>query len=177
MSFDQLVFQSINGLSGKHATLDLLGIFLAQYLAYFLIVGFLMALFLVRNWRLKFYAFSLVALSVILARGILVELIRFIYYRPRPPLVLPINALIAVDNSASFPSGHAAAFFALGAAVFYLNKKWGIVLLASAAIMGLARVFVGVHWPLDILGGAVVGMLSAVIAHQIMPASFKKFDV
>lgn len=177
MSFNQLIFQSINGLSGKHSSLDLLGVFLAQYLAYFLIVGCLSALIFIRDWRLKFYTFSLVALSVILARGILTELIRFIYYRARPFLVLPINPLIAVDNSAGFPSGHAAVFFALAAAVFYLNRKWGIVLLISAAVMGLARVFVGVHWPLDILGGAVVGLLSAVIAHQIMPESFKKFDV
>lgn len=173
---DQSIFQKINGLAGQSALLDILGIFLAQYLAYFLMVGFLIGLIFVRNWKTRFYQFALVALSVIIARGLIAELIRFLYYRPRPYLVFPIEALVQPSSAASLPSGHAAVFFALGVAVFYLNKKWGLFILISALAMGLARIFIGVHWPSDILWGAIVGVFGAVVSHWILKDTLRKIS-
>ena len=46
-------------------------------------------------------------------------------------------------------------------AIYFYNKKWGIVFFVAAILMALARIVAGVHYPLDILGGAAVGILSA----------------
>lgn len=177
MTFDTPLFKIINSLAGKWWPLDWLGIFLASYLGYFLVLAAIFILIKEKEWRWRIYFFSLGALSVILARGILTEIIRFFYYRPRPFLVLQIQPLINHDLEGSFPSGHAAAFFALALAVFYFvgqrqdyfNKKWGWWFLAVAALMGLARIFVGVHWPLDVLIGAFIGLGSAFLIERILP--------
>ncbi len=173
MLFDTTLFQALNRWAGKAASLDFVGIFLARYLAYFLIIAFVFFLFLERNWKVRLYEFLVAALAIIFSRGIFTEALRFFFYRSRPPAVLNINALIPLPDSASFPSGHAAVFFALAATLFFLRRRWGWWFLAGAIAMGAARVFTGVHWPSDILGGAVVGILSAALARKLLPESFR----
>jgi len=170
MTIDQIIFQVINGLAHKWWLLDWLGIFLASYLNYFLILIAIFLLIKERNWRWRIYFFCLSGLSVILARGIITEIIRFFYYRPRPFLVLQIQSLLGnSDVAGSFPSGHATAYFALALAIFYINRKWGWWFLGAALLMGLARIFVGVHWPLDILAGALIGLGSAFLIRKLLP--------
>lgn len=70
----------------------------------------------------------------------------FFYHRPRPFLTHQMQPLLS-ENSWSFPSGHAAPFFALAAAVFLANKKWGTVFFAGVILMGIGRVAAGVHYP------------------------------
>lgn len=170
LDLDISLFQIINNLAGKWWLLDWLGIFFANYLGYLLVFMAFCFLLKQKNWRQKIYFFSLATLSVILARGLITELIRFFYYRPRPFLVLKIQPLINHDLSGSFPSGHAAAFFALALAIFYLNKKWGWWFLGTAFLMGLARIFVGLHWPLDILTGILIGILSVFVVKKLLPS-------
>lgn len=166
--FDTFLFQAINGFSNKWWPLDWLGIFLANYLGYFLILAIIILLIKIKDQKQRIYFFSLTILSVILARGIITEITRFFYYRPRPFLVLEIQPLIAHIPTGSFPSGHAAAFFALALAAFYFNKKWGCWIFALSLFMGLARIFVGVHWPSDILVGALIGLGSAFLTKNIL---------
>lgn len=169
MSIDTSVFNAIHGLAGDSVWLDFLGVFFAKYLPYFIIVGFLVGLLFVRDWRRRFYDFVLITLSILLARGIILEFIRFVYYRPRPELVLSVDTLIETPSLPSFPSGHAAVFFALGAALWFLNKKWGLFLLSAALIVSVGRVFVGVHWPSDVIVGALIGVFCAYIVKLALP--------
>ena len=82
------------------------------------------------------------------------------------------------ENHCSFPSGHAAFFFALAMAVYFFNKKWGLVFFSAAILMTIARVISGVHYPTDILGGAVIGVATAYIvfyfAEKIKPKETAK---
>ncbi|HEY4475876.1 MAG TPA: phosphatase PAP2 family protein [Candidatus Paceibacterota bacterium] len=174
MSVDSAVFQAIFGLAHRVPIFDFLGVFFARYLPYLLIAGFLIGIFFERGWKLRFHAFASGVLSVILSNGIIVELIRFLYYRPRPALVLAIEPLIATPVVSSFPSGHAAAFFALAVTVFFLSRRLGIWFLAVAALVAVARVFVGVHWPFDIIAGALVGVASALAVNKILPKNSEK---
>lgn len=169
MSIDASFFQAIFGLAHQSAPLDFFGVFFAQYLPYILMLVFLLWLFFERDWRRRFYNFALTALAVIAARGLLVELFRFIYFRSRPELMLSIAPLIGTPDAPAFPSGHAATFFALAAAVYLVKKRTGIWFLAAAALISLGRVFVGVHWPSDVLAGALIGILSALAVYSILP--------
>jgi len=151
---DFYLFQQINNLAGRFLWLDWLGIFLASWLGYVL-VAVLILLF----WKKKI-VIILAILAAILARLGIVELVRWLYFRPRPFVENHINKLIDYSNKASFPSGHAAFFFGLSAVVFLYNKKAGILFFIGSFLICLARVFVGIHWPLDILVGAGVGIFS-----------------
>ncbi len=67
----------------------------------------------------------------------------------------------------AFPSGHTAVAFACAAALTYGRPGWGLIAMIAAACVGLGRVFVGVHYPSDIVAGAVLGIVCASIVRLI----------
>ncbi len=170
MAVDLYLFSALNSLAGKSRILDFLGIFFAQYLAYILVVAAAIIIFSEKDWRKRFYDAFLVALSLIVSRLFITELIRFFYHRPRPFLATPeITTLISKTAEASFPSGHATFFFALATAIYFVRRKWFVYFLAGAAVMGVARVFVGVHYPFDIVAGGILGWVSAWMVKKFLP--------
>lgn len=67
-----------------------------------------------------------------------------------------------LDNWSSFPSDHAGLGFALAACIFMLNRQWGIfAYLHTLIIICIPRMYLSYHYPSDVLGGAVIGILSA----------------
>ena len=173
MDINQSLFQFIYGLSHQNFLADDFFVFCAQYLPYLLVVLFLVMVFNEDGARKKWYLFSAAVMAVVLSRGLLTEIIRFFYYNPRPFEALGFTSLIS-ESGSSFPSGHAALFFALAMVVFLRNKKWGMWFFIAALVNGFARIYVGVHWPLDVIGGIVVGMCSALFVHWLLNDSRKK---
>jgi undecaprenyl-diphosphatase len=79
--------------------------------------------------------------------------------RRRPPLVYPEpKPLVHVPHSGSFPSGHAATAFACATVLAWWDRRLAVPAFVVAAVIAWSRVYVGVHWPLDVLGGAVLGL-------------------
>ena len=151
-------FRLINDLAGHNVWLDWFMIFAADKMGYLMILG---VLFLAWRSSNRFKTLAITFGSAILARVVFVELIRYFFYNPRPYLVLEkVNILMNHQFESSFPSGHASFFFALATGVYLYNKKAGFIYLILAGLMGFARVFVSVHWPLDILAGAVLGVVT-----------------
>jgi undecaprenyl-diphosphatase len=88
--------------------------------------------------------------------------------RPRPfvshPHAVHLFAHHAAD--AGFPSDHTTAAFAIGTALVLRFRGWGVTVLVLATILATTRVAMGIHYPTDVLGGAVIGTAAAVVLHH-----------
>jgi membrane-associated phospholipid phosphatase len=71
------------------------------------------------------------------------------------------------SHDPSFPSDHASAAFAIAFAVFLFDRAVGSVFLAAAAMIGVGRVFIGAHYPADVLAGCLVGLASALLVARL----------
>ena len=158
MNLDLYIFQEINNFALKYLWLDTIGIFFAKYFGYLLI--FFLILFLVKNFKKYKLMICQAFLAGILARIGIVELIRFIFPIPRPFVKNNIHLLLDHINTPGFPSGHAAFYFAISTILYFYNKKAGLLFFLASFLISISRVFSGLHWPSDILGGMAVGILS-----------------
>lgn len=87
--------------------------------------------------------------------------------RTRPYEVIEgLRILIDPEKSFSFPSGHTASSFAAAYAYYRCStqKRWGIAALVLAGLIGFSRLYVGVHYPTDVIGGALIGIFAAWLA-------------
>lgn len=158
MNIDLYFFNLINGLAGRWAWLDYAAMFCADALGYLLL--FVLVLFLALNYK-KYWKMVLEAvIAAGVTRFVMTALIRWLWFRPRPFVALNFLPLINQSpEEGAFPSGHASFYFALSTIVYFYNKKLGVAFYIASFFIVLSRVFVGVHWPSDILAGAVLGIL------------------
>jgi len=116
------------------------------------------------------------ALALVLDLIVVNITLKPLFDRIRPyDLLNSIAPLIPPVHDASFPSGHSAASFA-GAWAFYrsMGKKWGRPLMILAALIALSRLYVGVHYPTDVICGAITGTVLAEIAVRIVFSTARK---
>jgi membrane-associated phospholipid phosphatase len=77
----------------------------------------------------------------------------------------PLTLMVPEDGS--FPSGHSAAAFGLAVTVWLHSKKLGIIYLLAALGVGLGRIWANVHFPTDIIGGAILGSVVAFFVEKV----------
>lgn len=112
-----------------------------------------------QNQQLVLFALTVVVITI----GV-DKLIEFSYFRPRPFVSHEVNLLSQKSIlDPSFPSNHAAGSFALAFTLFWKRKKLGSLLLILALLMALSRIFIGVHYPLDVTAGACIAFIVAAI--------------
>ena len=106
-----------------------------------------------------------VALSAIIA-----NLLKYTIDLPRPYELYPFIHKLSVGGSPSFPSGHTADAFAFATAVSLMYRKWivVVVMLAWATFVGYTRMALGVHFPSDVLAGAVIGAMCSYAVYFYM---------
>jgi len=122
-----------------------------------------------RSYRM---AGLMMALSLILGAVIGNLILKPIFNRTRPFLADPtLTILIKAPTSVSFPSGHTTSSFA-SAVSFCLDpsQKRGLKILAivAACLIAFSRLYVGVHYPTDVLGGIIIGVVSACLIRALM---------
>ena len=92
---------------------------------------------------------------------ILAHFLKFLFHIERPfDLFTQVIPLFS-ETGYAFPSGHATFFMALAVALFFNHKKVGYVFILFALLIGIARIMAGVHFPIDILGGFILGFFIA----------------
>src|SRR3954451_7964962 len=107
------------------------------------------------------------SLLAVIASGLAVgvaAVIARVVDRPRPFVADPhIHLFLAHAPDPGFPSDHATAAFAIGAVLLLRLGRWGIPVLLAAAGLAVSRVLVGIHYPNDVLAGALLGTAAAVL--------------
>jgi len=162
---EAFIFQQINGLALNNHWLDSLGIFFSEIVPYILVI--FLFLLLLKNFN-KYSKMVILSLTAgFLSRGF-VELIRYVVGRPRPYVENNVNLIAGALKSTSFPSAHTAFFFAFAIIIYLYDKRLGLVFFIITPIIAISRVYCGLHWPLDIVIGALVGCTSAFVVLKIV---------
>jgi undecaprenyl-diphosphatase len=163
---DLSIYKSINGYAFDHHWFEQVMHFFATDGQY-LFVAILAWLFLATGrWRVSNGREGVVAagFSALIALGI-GQLISHAWDRPRPYDAHPDSAhlFVARSHDPSFPSDHATASFAIAVAIFLRNRTAGSIALVLAVLVSVGRVAVGVHYPSDVVGGALLGTACALL--------------
>ncbi len=169
-TMNQQLFNYVHNFAGKNPIFDGIGIFLATYLFYFLLLGFFLLVFFQDSSRRRWYVFCEGALTALLARGLITEAFHYFYHHPRPFDFYGFAPLVP-ESGWSFPSGHVTFLIALAMVIWFANKKWGVLYFLLTIVAGLARIYVGVHWPFDMAAGIVIGIVSGLIVHGLLGPS------
>ena len=105
------------------------------------------------------YVLLILIAAVALSDGISSHLIKPWIERLRPCVELEgVRALLGIKTSLSFPSSHAANMAAAATILSYFHRRYLWIFIFAAATIGFSRIYVGVHYPGDVVGGAVIGV-------------------
>jgi undecaprenyl-diphosphatase len=169
----------INAAAGHEPALDAVMVLVASFAAPAMIALVLLWL-AVGWWRNDAAERRLALMAGLAASGALaVNLaISHVWYRPRPFADHPDTVSVLLRHSAdsSFPSDHAAAMFAIGFLIHHRHRRLGLAVIAAAAVVGFARVFVGDHYPGDVAAGAAVGAILGIGLRRLLSSVAKRID-
>ena len=160
---NEAVFYFFYNFAHKSVLVDQAVVFTALYLPYLVpFLAFAYLLFYRRSFKDFIFVFFTAGVAVVISK-----ILKILIHTPRPPLALEGVQSLFEKTSYAFPSDHATFFMALAVAIFFINKKAGLVFLALALLIGIARIVVGVHFPIYILGGFILGAVVAYFAKKI----------
>ena len=161
------LFRMFNDLGKEVMFLNPIMIFFAKYMKYFLLFGIVMYWFTRKRENRIMIISSMFAFVVAEVFGAIAGAI---HSNNQPFAELSnVNQLIghAIDNS--FPSDHAIEFFSICITFLLFKKNLRYVWLAIAILVSFSRIWVGVHYPADILVGAILGIIGAALCYWIIP--------
>ncbi|MHC5218317.1 undecaprenyl-diphosphatase [Enterococcus sp. LJL128] len=171
-TIDNEVFRSINNLAGRNDVLDYLGIFISKYTI------FILAAFLIFQWFYKrqdssYRKVLILSLLTFIVAEILAKGLGQLYEHLQPFAVLPnVNQLIEKEVNNSFPSDHTVLFFSILTPLFlYSGRKGKVLCFFSALLVGISRIFVGVHYPSDVVAGGLLAIAVGILIYRSLFSS------
>ena len=160
------LFHLINQYAGINSVLDTAAVIAAKYMPLFVVVG--MVILWIQNGKhtrdIVLYGFYAAII------GLLINyLIGLVYYHPRPFMIPTGTLLFSYPGDSSFPSDHSTIIFSMALMLIYFKETRiaGLIFLLLGVLGGIARVFAGVHFPLDIVGSLIVSVVSIMIILQL----------
>ena len=171
------IFFSLYSLAHQSKLFDNFVFFCAEYLIY---IGVILAIFFIiyHNWKFlkedniffiirKFFKEFIMVFVPACFAWVVTDILKNIFASPRPFIKFAdiVTPLFTHGGMDSFPSGHATFFGALALSLFFVNKKVGYLFILFAILIGLARIISGVHFPVDILCGYILGIIIVLIFH------------
>ncbi len=169
--FDQASFLVVYNFFDSQPFLEALAFYVARYaiLVYFLVV---IGLFVwpgkdkERVRRKKVVVYVLICLALAFLADEVINLLK-VRHRPFVTFSGQVVKLDVIQDLTSFPSTHTIFVFAIAVSLWLSDlKKFAGPLIVLAIVLGLSRIAVGVHYPFDILGGAILGIVIPVIVHH-----------
>lgn len=158
------LFFWIFNLNGQSWILDKSMVFGADKLIYLLIL-FIFILGIKGDTKDK-KAFLLCLFGIPTAY-LIIQIIHLFIFEPRPFITFHFTPIVKEAMDASFPSRHATIASLIAFSFYFFRSKWSVFFLSLAAWIGLGRVYVGVHYPLDILGGFLVSIIAIAITLKL----------
>jgi len=160
----------------QSAYLSHIYLFFAKYGIVFFFLSFI---YLILKKRVNAFFTTFVAMAL---AGFIDLLIVFFWQRPRPfithgeRIMTPITEGMRIDGS-SFPSAHTYISFAIATSVFlYGHKKLGTFLFILACFVAIGRVGSGLHYPSDVIGGTLLGIVAGIIAFHLVVRAQKRWE-
>ncbi len=156
------LFHLINQYAGLNPVIDTLAIFAAEYMPVIVILALAILWILKGNNSRDVILYGIYAAII----GLVINyIIGLVYFHPRPFMIGLGTQLFQYPAETSFPSDHTTFMVSIALMLLYFKETrvYGVILLILGLIGGLARVFSGVHFPLDILGSIVVSIISTLI--------------
>ena len=157
-NFNILIFSNINQFATKNLFLDNVFIFLAEFMP-FVFIFLLTYIWFLRDKKIALYCTYSATLGIIINYAV-----AKIYFHPRPFAQNIGSQLVSHAPDASFPSDHTTFVLSIAFCLLFFPKTRiiGLVFSLFGIVSGIARVFVGVHYPFDILGSIIVAIISSI---------------
>lgn len=160
------LFFSIFNLNGRYPILDHLMVFATSDLIYLTLMG---VLILGIKGGIKEKKSFLLILATLPIAFLIIKLVHLILFEQRPFVTFHLSPIVSESpDSASFPSRHSTMASVIAFAYAYFKSKWSLFFLFLMLLIGLSRIYVGVHYPLDVVGGFAVGAISLYLAKYII---------
>lgn len=155
------LFKAINGLAYKSPLLDRIMIIFSTYVPIVFMIVLAGAYFYGVYKKEKLLRYAAIDTFIITVINLLLAyVIGIFYYVPRPFVLNKVNLLVPHIVDASFPSDHATGTMSIALGINNYKKAFGRILIVLSCFVGISRVYVGDHYPADVIGGYIIALLT-----------------